>query len=51
MVPKRLEENLPFESKEKVKLISRKEVIRKREDKLPVKTLLTDKEKEVYSMI
>ena len=50
-VPTRLQESLPFESKEKVRTISAKERIRRMESKLPVKSMLTEKEKEVYSMI
>jgi ribosome biogenesis protein BMS1 len=31
--------------------VSRKELIRKRESKLPVKAVMSDKEKDVYAMI
>ena len=51
MIPRKLEENLPFESKEKFRSQSKKDIIRKREDKLPIKSLMTDKDKQVYSMI
>ncbi|CAD8186781.1 unnamed protein product [Paramecium pentaurelia] len=51
-IPNNLQQNLPFESKEKVKSLSFRERLRQQVEKnLPVKSNMTDKEKEVYSLI
>lgn len=51
MVPKALEENLPYKSKEKVKLLSKKEKLAKAESKVPVKELTSDEDKKVFALI
>lgn len=51
MVPKNLEESLPFKSKEKVKLLSKKEKLTKAESKIPIKELTSEEDKKVFSLI
>ena len=48
---KKLEENLPFKSKEKIKKISLKEKLEKQEYTKPLKQLTNEHEKQVYSLI
>ncbi|KAM3139101.1 hypothetical protein pb186bvf_008699 [Paramecium bursaria] len=51
-IPTRLQQSLPFQSREKVQQLSLKDRIRKQVEKnLPVKSELTDREKQTYSMI
>lgn len=51
IVPKTLEENLPYKSKEKVKLLSKKEKLAKAEAKVPVKELTSEEDKKVFALI
>lgn len=51
MIPKALEENLPFKSKEKVKLLSKKEKLAKAEAKIPIKELTSEEDKKVFALI
>ena len=51
MIPKNLEESLPFKSKQKVKLLSKKERLAKAESKLPIKELTSEEDKRVFALI
>lgn len=51
MIPKNLEESLPFKSKQKVKLLSKKERLAKAESKVPVKELTSEEDKRVFALI
>ncbi|EAS05797.2 elongation factor Tu GTP-binding domain protein (macronuclear) [Tetrahymena thermophila SB210] len=51
LIPKNLEENLPFKSKQKVKLLSKKEKLAKAESKIPIKELTSEEDKKVFALI
>lgn len=50
-ISKKLEENLPFKSKEKLKKVSLKEKLQKMEYMKPMKSLTSEHEQQVYSLI
>ena len=47
-VPKKLEESLPFKSKDKMAKISAKDRIARKEENVPIKSLTPDDEKKAY---
>ena len=51
MIPKKLEENLPFKSKDKMNKISLKERLAKKEESVPIKSLTPDDEKKAYALM
>lgn len=51
IVPKNLQESLPFKSKEKIKKLSKKEIIAKKEEIIPIKSLINDEEKKAFALI
>jgi ribosome biogenesis protein BMS1 len=50
-LPKTLENELPFESRQKVKQVSLKQRLMKKEESLPIRSLTSDTEKTAYSLI
>ncbi|KRX10660.1 Riboflavin synthase-like beta-barrel [Pseudocohnilembus persalinus] len=51
IISKNLQAALPFKTQEKVKSMSRKEKLAKKEEALPIKSLTSDKEKQAFALI